>query len=187
MPSPCAKNLGTSPYVRRHNPFIYTDDTLNNNCATHDIAYPGAVAFKAALDAPTGAPDFVFVAPNLCDDMHGSGSPCTVTQGSDAAVTAGDTWLKSNIDPIFTGSWFTGSAPATVIITMDEGPAGANGYQSTRGGSVPIVIVSNNAVGKGGQTLSGDETNILASIDSAYGPAFANLGSTANLNAWFGS
>ncbi len=81
IPSACAKNVATNPYVRRHNPFVYTDDTLNNGCATHDIAYPGAAAFKTALTS-SGAPDFVFVAPNLCDDMHGSNSaPCTDAQG----------------------------------------------------------------------------------------------------------
>jgi hypothetical protein len=67
---------------------------------------------------------------------------------------------------------------------MDEGDSQSS-YQSIKGGSVPVVIVSNNASGKGGQTLTGDETNILASIDSAYG--YTNLGSTANLNTWFGS
>ena len=54
----------------------------------------------AALDG-AGAPDFVWISPNLYDDMHS------------AQVTAGDNWLQANLGPVLASPWFT-SSNATV-------------------------------------------------------------------------
>ena len=70
MPSPCFTGATSGEYVRKHNPFIvFADVTHASDCAKVEVPYPGAGGIAAALDA-TGAPDFVWITPNLLNDMH---------------------------------------------------------------------------------------------------------------------
>jgi phospholipase C len=167
MPSACAKG-DFWPYVQHHNPFVYESDVLNNGCTQHDVPF---TSFASDL-AGSNPPAFVWVSPNNGNNMH-SGS-----------VTAGDNWMKQNIDPILNSSWFTGS-PSTLIITMDENDA--NGFAKgtccgvAAGGQVPMVIVSNTALGEGVFTASGDHYGTLRSIEETYGlPLLGAAQDTAN-------
>jgi hypothetical protein len=103
MPSACYTGVGGLPsslYTKRHNPFVSCTDVLDNGCAEHVVQYPGVSGLVAALDG-AGAPDFVWISPNLYDDMHS------------AQVTAGDNWLQANLGPVLASPWFT-SSNATV-------------------------------------------------------------------------
>ena len=83
-------------------------------------------------------PDFVWLSPNLGDDMH-NGSVSRVTPGSGA-----------NLAPVLASRWLP-AATATVIVTMDE-----NDPQSTpAGGIVPLVVISASATGLGREGAPG--------------------------------
>jgi hypothetical protein len=80
-------------------------------------------------------------------------------------VSTGQGWLPA----ILGSTWFTGSAPATVIITMDESdhPGSTN--------LVPMVVISNQTSEQGLGRISsvtpfsgGGSYSTLASIDTAY-------------------
>ncbi len=159
MPSACYTQGSSGAYVRRHDPFLYFNDVLNNGCANDVLPYPGSSAIAPALTAP-GAPDFVWITPDLNDDMH------------KGTIQQGDAWLQANIAPVLSSPWFT-AGNATVIITMDEG------LSSDTTNQVPTVIISSNAQGKGNVSApSGNHYGLLRSIEEAFGLPY--LGAAAD-------
>src|SRR5581483_9141154 len=101
------------PYLKHHDPFVYTTDVLSSSTETANV-----VPFtQLAADASAGTlPNFAFIAPNAEDDAHdcpGGGSLCT----DDQKLAAADTWLKNNIDPLITSPALANSV---FIITFDE-------------------------------------------------------------------
>src|SRR4029077_15993660 len=146
-------------YGGKHDPFVVEGDVLNNGCTTHVLPYPGVSAMVNALNG-SSAPAFVWITPNQLDDMHS------------ASVTAGDNWLKTNLAPVLSSSWFT-AFNSTVVVTMDEGPNAAN--------QIPLVVISNNAKGQGNVTLAGNHYGTLRSIEEAYQlPLLAAAGNASN-------
>lgn len=167
MPSPCYTGAGAnSEYVLKHNPFGFFKDNYSGLC--HILPYPGASAMVSALNA-AGGPDFVWISPNLTDDMH------------NGTVQQGDAWLKANLAPVLSSPWFT-NFNSTVIVTMDEGDGSANagtccGGQGA-GGHIPMVVISNAAASTGAIGLTGDGYGLLRSLEEAYG--LATLGAASN-------
>ena len=157
MPSPCFTGANSGEYAAKHDPFVYFDDILHNGCASHVIPYPGSSALVSTLDAPN-APDFVWITPNLLHDMH------------DGSVAQGDAWAKANLAPVLASSWFT-EYDSTVIITMDENDAGSSGSccGQSRGGQIPLIIVSSTAAGTGNLAITGDHYGTLRSIEEEFG------------------
>ena len=161
MPSACFTGAQSGEYVEKHNGFLYFADVrTTSNCAQVVQPYPGATAVVTALDA-AGAPDFVWITPNLLDDMH-SGS-----------VAQGDAWLQANLPGILGSAWF--AANGTVIITMDENSV----QRSPAGGLVPMVIISAEAQGIGAISAGGNHYGTLRTLEDAYGLPY--LGGAANL------
>ena len=153
MPSACDAQ-SSLPYRKSHNPFVYFSDVLGNGCATNVLPYPGSTGLLSALSGATApAPDFVWITPNINDDMH------------TGTVAQGDTWLQNNVGPVLTSTWFT-NFDSTVIIAMDENVA-----QSTPGGGqVPLVIVSSDgAAVTGTLTAPGNHYGTLRAIEETFG------------------
>jgi len=168
MPSPCYSGATAGAYARKHNPFVYYTD---NASPCHDVPYPGSTGLVAALDSPA-PPDFVWITPNLLDDMH-SGS-----------VQAGDAWLRANLAPVLASSWFL-RGNATVIVTMDEN----NVVGTPGGGQIPLVVISSTARGRGAIALRGNHYGTLRSIEEVFGLsllASAQSLSDGNLVGYFG-
>jgi hypothetical protein len=160
MPSACAAINGGGGYAAKHNPFVYFNDIYHViSCAQHVIPYPVISSVISTLDS-ANAPDFVWITPNLTDDMH------------TGTVQQGDAWLKANLAPILASPWFT-NFKSTVIVTMDEGDGSTNAGTCCAsvgaGGHIPMVVISNHAKGKGSLTLTGDNYGTLRSIEEAFG------------------
>ncbi|MEO6771885.1 MAG: alkaline phosphatase family protein [Kofleriaceae bacterium] len=103
-------------YAAKHDPFVFFTDISgsppsksNAHCAAHHKAYS---AFAADLAAGT-MPAYVFITPNLCNDMHGAiGCPLT------SEITQGDTWLSTELPPIVA---YATAHDSTIYIIWDEG------------------------------------------------------------------
>jgi hypothetical protein len=159
MPSACDSIARSGVYTRVHNPFAYFTDEASR---CHDFPYPGVGGLTSVLGA-ANPPDFVWISPNLSNDMH------------DGSVQQGDAWLRSNLAPVLASTWFTGGN-ATAIVTMDE-----NDRQSAPwGGQVPMVVISNNARGAGTVTIHGNEYGLLRALEEVFRVAL--LGSAQNLS-----
>lgn len=181
LPYNCFK--GTSPsvglYDPFHNPFHYFTNYATTsgawcssaNLSTEGIVpYPGTSGLVSALDA-SNAPDFVYLEPNNCHDMHGdnnTGSPCAGSLQR-TLIKAGDTWLSKNIGTVITSPWF--QANGIIIITWDESSgtdtSGCCGGIATGGHIATIVITSKNK-GFGPFASIGDHYGTLAAIERAF-------------------
>lgn len=160
MPSPCDTAGSAGLYVRKHDPFVFFSDVRNNSCTGNVVPYPGVSGLLSDLNGP-GASQFVWITPNLNDDMH-SGS-----------VSQGDAWLQANLAPVLSSPWFTQFA-STVIVTMDENDA----QSGPGGGQVPMVVISNNALGQGAIATPGNLYGTLRAIEEAFGLGY--LGAAAD-------
>jgi hypothetical protein len=99
-------------YVSKHNPFVSFDDIRGKPSRLEKIK-PYA-QFAADMASP-GVPDFVYVVPNQCHDMHGGvearigtddGTPCPFSSTAD---DDNDKSLKQKADD------FVGNAVATIM------------------------------------------------------------------------
>ncbi len=163
MPFACDKS-NADGYVVKHDPFVQS--TATADCASHVVPYPGSRGLVAALDRAS-APDFVWITPNLADDMH------------DGSVAQGDAWLRANLEPVLASAWFR-DYKSTVIITMDEGDTGSTNQ-------IPTVVVSSRAAGIGGVSLSINHYALLRAIESVFGLGYLGKAASAvGISQFFG-
>jgi acid phosphatase len=110
------------PYARRHNPFSYFSDVVNDSSQADNLV--SMTQFQADL-ANDELPDFSFMVPNLLDDAH------------DGSLQVADAWLQQNIGPLISSSTF--QKDGLLVIVFDE----ANTNDSTDGGGrVAALILS---------------------------------------------
>ncbi|HEV7185134.1 MAG TPA: alkaline phosphatase family protein [Leifsonia sp.] len=130
MPAPCT-TANTSLYAVKHNSFLYFPNVTSNAayCATHDVPY---AQFTADLATPTSLPDFAFVSPNLCNDMH------------DCSVATGDAWLQANVPRILASPAFT-TQRSLLVVTFDEGDSGDNVVTCVFAGPAAAIHVVSSA------------------------------------------
>nr|WP_238362241.1 alkaline phosphatase family protein [Actinopolymorpha pittospori] len=125
MPQACAKgNSGT--YVPRHAPAPYYT-AVANRCADWDVPLGTTDAGSLRHDIDHGLPTYSFVAPNLCNDMHGA-------SGCDSGrIGAGDDWLARWMPRILAGPDYRAGRLA-VVVTWDEGSQSTN--------HIPTIVIS---------------------------------------------
>lgn len=104
-------------YAQKHNPFAYFDDVRGdpNRCQAV-VPYS-----QLASDLAAGSlPAFIWITPDLCDDMH------------DCGVATGDRWLAANLPPLL-GSPAFSQQPSLLAVVWDED----DGSAANR---VPLVL-----------------------------------------------
>jgi phosphatidylinositol-3-phosphatase len=164
MPTPCFTGGSSGEYVLKHSFGGFFKDEYSGAC--HIQPYPGVSSAVSTLNGPR-APDFVWITPNLLDDMH------------DGSVQQGDAWLRANLGPILALPWFLDYS-STVLVTMDEGDAGG-------ANQIPTVVISRAASGKGDVSTFINHYAVLRAIETVYG--LGSIGGAANaadISAFFG-
>jgi phosphatidylinositol-3-phosphatase len=136
-------------YVNKHNPFVLFDDIKSSpNRLAQIKPYSDFAADMKAKQIP----NFVWISPNQCHDMHGGvstavaadgsdGTPCpfgsTKDDANDAALKQkADAFVKGAVDAITsTTDWKTGRT--AIFIVTDEndftGAASTDGWESAEG------------------------------------------------------
>lgn len=147
MPSGCSLKK-TSKYVPRHNPFIYFDNIINDGvrCFGSVVPYRN---FSADLASTATTPNFAFITPNLCNDMH------------DCPVKTGDKWLKKNLPAMLNSPACTVDT-CLVVLTWDEGGSGSNKV---------LTIFAGSAAQTGGVTSANryNHYSLLRTIETIFG------------------
>ena len=121
MPANCdLTSSGT--YAVKHNPEAYYTN-IRNACNSNNVPMgtTSSGAFLNALNSGT-LPNFSFVTPNLCNDMH------------DCSIAIGDAWLQSWV-PKITASPSYQAGNTVLFVTWDE-DNGSGGNQ------VATIVVS---------------------------------------------
>ena len=164
MPSACFVG-DASPYVQKHNPFIYYNDVrLNSTECAKDVPY---TQLATDLGSTATTPNFAFITPNLIDDMH------------DGTIAQGDAWLQQNVPTILNSPAFT-TQNSLLDIVWDED-------DSSQSNQVPSIVI-NSAVTPGyHSTVHYTHYSWLQTIESAWGlaPLTANDGNAAAMSDFF--
>ncbi len=172
-------------YAQKHNPFVYFDKVRSS------ADRMARIAPYEELDRDLAAnqvPDFVWITPHQCHDMHGV-SPANAAAvkmpecgyldaGLDhGAIKLGDAYL-ADIVPKITGSaaWKEG---ASLVIVWDEddyagfagtagSPIGVN--QTILGGSrTPLIVVNSSDAGQPRKLIEpANHYNLLAALEEAW-------------------
>ncbi len=133
----CATQLdhacGNQLYERKHNPFVSYLDVQTNPARMANL-----VDFSQfAADLASGqVPDYVWISPDQCHDMHGRfdpGDPCDFSQVQ-GLIAAGDAFLQSTVSAIMSSAAWTGNS--IIFIAWDESDftgSGFNGFGDDSG------------------------------------------------------
>ncbi len=176
MPSTGFTGSSYGLYAQKHNPFMYFT-AIRNNASRLGRIVP---FIQFDQDVQSGnVPNFVWISPDECNDMHG-GPSCASYDGQ---ISLGDTFVHTVVQKIMHSSaWNEGSA---IIIVWDENytgtsgccksPTGVNGV-TLGGADVPlIVITSTGSHHVVLNTISYNHYSLLATVESIW-----NLGCLAN-------
>lgn len=131
---------GTSPsttppnalYALKHNPFLLFEDVVSNPQLANDVV--PLTQLTADLNGKN-VPQFVWISPNVCNDMHGqppgSGNTCPYTDPN-VLIQDGDNFLKQWVSAIMDSKAWSGNS--VIFITWDE-----TAYPPTTSGSTFIA------------------------------------------------
>jgi hypothetical protein len=166
--------VGDGLYRQKHNPFVYFTDIVKNPSRLARVKTFDQLQPDLALGP--GAPQFVFITPDECHDMHGSTPFC---QKFDPLLVAGDAEIRRLVEVITDSPAFTQNS--VIIITWDEGDFSNQGCcdsPAIGGGHIPLIVIS----GRSGAGLTSstafNQYSILATIEDAWG--LPKLGFTAD-------
>ncbi len=142
---------GDQLYAQHHNPFVYFPD-LANDLTTHVKPLTSMISDLNSADPP----DFVWVTPNMLDDMH------------DGPTTTGDTWLSQQIPAIQATQWYQDGGQ--IILTYDEGDdSDTSGIGGGAGGQIPGIVISQALYDSASDPTPVDQAGILGSIEDLFG------------------
>jgi phospholipase C len=120
-PDCTSSDTGTALYVRKHNPPMQYPNVFNNSQLADNVV--PLTELTSDLNS-RNVPQFVWISPNVCNDMHGGAPACPYPNSpSDPAQATlyqdGNTFLKTWVTAIMNSrAWTDNSA---IFITWDEG------------------------------------------------------------------
>jgi hypothetical protein len=138
-------------YAVKHNPFVYFASVQEGNdralSLERTVSFDGPKGLYADLKAGT-VPDFAFIAPNQCDDMHGRGNGTafcnydaddngTQTGLNPSLILQGDLSVQRIVTAIKASPVWSNSRSAIVIL-WDE-----NDYSTITSNQVVLIVDTN--------------------------------------------
>jgi hypothetical protein len=121
LPRPCFRGAAAGGYAKKHDPFAYYDDVAGNPRRCRRIVPFG----QLAADLRRGSlPAYVFISPNLCDDMH------------DCGVATGDRFLSGLVPDLLRALGPQGY----LVLTWDEGSSDRGCCGGSHGGHIATVV-----------------------------------------------
>ncbi len=158
-------------YASKHNPFV-------NFTGTQGDVADMASDTQLGVDLATGdLPNFSFVVPDQCHDMHGT-TPCGDENG---LISAGDTYVQQIVTEItHSRVWWQGRN--AIVITWDEDDYADQGQPGTGccgsnvgGGQVVTIVITNTSHRHIVDNTPYNHYSLLLSMEEAFGlPCLAN-------------
>jgi phosphatidylinositol-3-phosphatase len=121
-PDCTSTSTGDALYIRRHNPFAQYPDVFNDPGRINKVV---PLTHNLANDLKSGhVAHFVWISPNICNDMHGGAPQCpypnTPTDQFQATLYQdGNNFLHWAVNAIMSSPAWTGHS--AIFITWDEG------------------------------------------------------------------
>jgi hypothetical protein len=164
-------------YAAKHNPFVYFANiqagTNPKNSQNNIVGFESLYA-----DLKSGhAPNFSFIAPNQCHDMHGRGSSevspgCSIDAGT---IAQGDATVKRLVTDIKASPvWQKGNN--VIVVVWDENDYGIESNQV-------VTIVDTNYGSKGVQSsLPYNHFSLLKTLEAGFRLNYLNHAADKNVN-----
>ena len=173
---------GNQLYERKHNPFVSYLDVQSNAARMAKIV--DFSQFSSDL-ANKNVPDYVWISPDQCNDMHGRGGPAsdpcsfahnTPIHNADLIAT-GDAFLHSTVGAIMNSRAWTGNS--VIFITWDESDftnSGPFGFGDTSGccdanpggGHVLTLTISHSDHSARTSNVAYNHYSLLATIEGGW-------------------
>ena len=121
-----AHACGNQLYERKHNSFVSFADVQSSPARMANIV--DLSQLNTDLAAGT-VPDYVWISPDQCHDMHGRGGPTSDTcsfSHVQGLISAGDAFLSSTVGAIMASSAWTGNS--AIFIAWDESDFTGSGF-----------------------------------------------------------
>jgi hypothetical protein len=181
-----------SIYVQKHNPFMYFSDIATSSARTNLIVPDTQLATD--LGAATTTPNFVWISPDQCHDMHGTSAAGAAVDNAPTcaypasgldhgAIKLGDDYVKQTVMAIMASpAWQENSV---IVIPWDEddyagfagccsSPTGVDGGV-LGGAQAPLLVITSKNPKHQTFTTAANHYSLLATIESVWGlPCLAN-------------
>ncbi len=168
---------GNQLYERKHDPFVSYQDVQSSPARMAHIV--DLSQFSSDL-ASNNVPDYVWISPDQCNDMHGragpSSDPCNFgnVQG---LIATGDAFLSSTVSAIMNSHAWTGNS--VIFITWDESDftgSGPFGFGDTSGccdanpggGHVVTLTISHSDHSARTSSVAYNHYSMLATIEGGW-------------------
>jgi phospholipase C len=150
LPRPCFTGASAGDYAKKHDPFVYFSSVLRAPSLCDRV-----VPFnRLAADERNGAlPEFVWITPNLCHDMH------------DCSVATGDRFLSLVVPPLLQALGPRG----LLFLTWDEGSGDFGCCRLADGGHVVTIVAGPDARPGAVLGLPADHYSVLQTIEDLLG------------------
>jgi phosphatidylinositol-3-phosphatase len=159
-------NASEPLYASKHNPFMNFLGAWPQSQQTETLAkIVPDTQLEPDLANPGTFPNFAFITPDLCHDMHGE------PQCRDGLTRVGDDYVNQAVNAIMaSGVWRTGNT--AIIITWDEAEGGvslgAPGIAAS-GGQVPTLVITNHGPHSVRDNTPYNHYALLLSIEDVFG------------------
>lgn len=170
---------GNQLYERKHNPFVSYQDVASNPARMANIV--DFSQFSTDLSS-NQVPDYVWISPDQCHDMHGRAAPSTDPcnfNNIQGLITTGDAFLNSTVNAIMHSQAWTGNS--VIFITWDEsdftgtGPLGfgdtsgcCDSTAGNGGGHVVTLTISHSDHSARTSDVAFNHYSILATIEDGW-------------------
>lgn len=145
MPTNCFM-YNSGDYVTKHNPFVYYQDITSDSarCNSHVVPFSRLVTDLSSVGT---TPNYAFISPNICNDMH------------DCGIGVADNWLSKTVPGILNFTSFK-SNNSLLLITWDEGDINDD---------VPMIIIGPKVKPGYKSDKSYNHYSVLKTIESEWG------------------
>ena len=165
-------------YAVKHNPFVYFANIQANtdphNGLNNVVGFDGLNGLYADLGAGK-APNFSFIAPNQCHDMHGAGGGSAFCSNDATLIKMGDASVQKLVTTIKNSkAWQHGKN--AIVVVWDENDFGSDPNQ--------VVTIVDTNYGVHGVTSSQPYSHfsLLRTLEAGFGLPCLNHACDENVN-----
>jgi acid phosphatase len=146
LPRPCFTGAGAGEYAKKHDPFVYYASISGDpSRCSHVVALTELSGDERAHTMP----DFSWISPNLCHDMH------------DCSVATGDRFLAGVVPPLLHALGPHG----LLILTFDEGTSDDGCCRLASGGHIVTILAGAAARPRARLRTPVDHYSVLQTIE----------------------
>jgi phosphatidylinositol-3-phosphatase len=146
LPHPCFTGAGSGLYAKKHDPFMYYTPLYTDPAQCHHVV---PLAELATDEARGTLPQFIWITPNLCHDMH------------DCSPATGDAFLARLVPPLLSRLGSRG----LLFITWDEGTSNDGCCRLASGGHIATIVAGPGARAGARLATPSDQYSILQALE----------------------